>query len=180
MCGQWDNNKVSAWDVTAKHTAYWGKHMRTKNECVLLWYSNSRVGATSLSAALAVFVPRGSAVHMLPQEFNTGLWSLCRLQETWLWQHTHTQTPWKPLKASLFSAACLLYYLIHYSICIIDKISNPKTSAGTLSSYFSIVWEWISSKWKPCMGLTQECFTRKERCFHFALELLDSRRLPFL
>lgn len=47
-------------------------------------------------------------------------------------QHTHTQMPWKPLKASLFSAAYLQYYLIHYSICIVDKMSNPKTNAGTL------------------------------------------------
>lgn len=102
-------------------------------------YSNRRVCATSLSAVVAVFMPRLCYAYA-----TTGVWYrlvvftqaaadiVCGNTT-----HAHTQMPWKPLKASLFSAAYLQYYLIHYSICIVDKMSNPKTNAGTLCRVIS-------------------------------------------
>lgn len=84
-----------------------------------------------------------SEVSSLAQRFCPRLVVFECLQETLMEQlvcgstTTHAQAPWKPLKGSLFSAAYLQYYLIHYSICIVDNMSNPKESTGTLSGVIS-------------------------------------------
>lgn len=66
------------------------------------------------SAAVAVFMPHVSAVHMLPQEFKRGLRSLRRLLETLATQHTHTHT--NAVKAPEGGS---------FLCCLLTVLSNP-------------------------------------------------------
>lgn len=91
----------------------------------------------------------------------------------------------QPQKGSpffFFSTPYLQYYLIHYSICMLDKMSNPKTGTGTPRDLFQpsvgVDTSWIESMFGSGLRMLQR--GKRDACLCYKpWRMVDSDWLPF-